>query len=129
MSPPRCEPLGSEEGMVGGALCEVVEALGCQEVQAVADLQAVQAVVGRATRRTARPVRPLAVGSCVLRAGEKSPVTGDCHAGIRGSPGVRFPRATRQSEVSENGHGWFRTTDLSRVKRYCTLTSNGQNAC
>jgi len=26
---------------------------------------------------------------------EKSPVTGDCHAGIRGSPGVRFPRATR----------------------------------
>jgi len=22
-------------------------------------------------------------------------VTGDCHAGIRGSPGVRFPRATR----------------------------------
>jgi hypothetical protein len=22
-------------------------------------------------------------------------VTGDCHAGICGSPGVRFPRATR----------------------------------
>ena len=26
---------------------------------------------------------------------DKSPVTGDCHAGICGSPGVRFPRATR----------------------------------
>ena len=25
----------------------------------------------------------------------KSGVTGDCHAGICGSPGVRFPRATR----------------------------------
>ena len=27
---------------------------------------------------------------------DKSPVTGDCHAGICGSPGVRFPRATRR---------------------------------
>src|SRR5690349_21148296 len=27
--------------------------------------------------------------------GEKSGVTGDCHAPFRGSPGVRFPRATR----------------------------------
>ena len=26
---------------------------------------------------------------------EKSPVTGDCHAGICGSPGARSPRATR----------------------------------
>jgi hypothetical protein len=26
---------------------------------------------------------------------DKSPVTGDCHAGICGSPGVQFPRATR----------------------------------
>ena len=30
----------------------------------------------------ARPVRPLAVGPHVLTTGEKSPVTGDCHAGI-----------------------------------------------
>jgi hypothetical protein len=33
-------------------------------------------------------------------------VTGDCHAGICGSPGVRFPRATRPhallGEISEN---------------------------
>ena len=39
------------------------EALGWEEVQAAADLQAVQAVVGRAAPTTARPVRPLANGS------------------------------------------------------------------
>ena len=42
--------------------------------------------------RAARPVRPLAVGPRVLTAGEKSPVTGDCHAGIRGSRGLQRPR-------------------------------------
>jgi hypothetical protein len=26
-------------------------------------------------------------------------VTGDCHAGICGSPGVRFPRATRPTDL------------------------------
>ena len=72
------------------------EALGRQEVQAAADPQAVHAVVGRAARKRTRPVRPLASRPLLLlRAGEKSPVTGDCHAGICGSPGVRFPRATR----------------------------------
>ena len=45
--------------------------------------------------QAARPLRSLAPGPQLLTAGEKSPVTGDCHAGIRGSPGVRFPRATR----------------------------------
>ena len=30
---------------------------------------------------------------------EKSGVTGDCHAPFRGSPGVRFPRATRLSSL------------------------------
>ncbi len=29
------------------------------------------------------------------QADEKSPVTGDCHAGICGSRGVKFPPATR----------------------------------
>ena len=43
------------------------EALGWEEVQAAADLQAVQAVVDRAARTRARPVRPLAVGSRVLK--------------------------------------------------------------
>jgi Group II intron, maturase-specific domain len=43
------------------------------------------AVVGRATRTRARPVRPLAVGPRVLKAGQKSWETGDCHAQIRGS--------------------------------------------
>ena len=33
-----------------------------------------------------------------MNADQKSPVTGDCHAGIRGSPGVKFPRATRLDE-------------------------------
>ena len=32
--------------------------------------------------------------------GEKSGVTGDCHAPFRGSPGVRFPRATRPCLLS-----------------------------
>src|SRR5947199_8485389 len=68
------------------------EALGWEEVQAAADLQAVQPVVDRATRTRARAIRPLAVGPRVLTAGEKSPVTGDRHAGIRGSRGLRRPR-------------------------------------
>ena len=53
--------------------------------------QAVQAVVGRTALETARPVRPLAVGPRVLMAGEKSPVTGDCHAGILWEPGGEIP--------------------------------------
>ena len=39
-----------------------------------------------------------ATGNWSTRSGDqddRSPVTGDCHAGICGSPGVRFPRATR----------------------------------
>ena len=43
------------------------EALGREEVQTAADLQPVQAVVDRATRPRARPVRPLAVGPRVLK--------------------------------------------------------------
>ena len=42
--------------------------------------------------RAAPSVRALAPGPHVLTAGEKSPVTGDCHAGIRGSRGLRCPR-------------------------------------
>ena len=58
-------------------------------------------VVGRTARKSTRPVRPLASRPLfLLRAGEKSPVTGDCHAGICGSPGVRFPRATRLHSCS-----------------------------
>jgi hypothetical protein len=39
------------------------------------------------------------MGSCVRNDVEESPVTGDCHAGICGSRGVRFPPATRLVEV------------------------------
>ena len=66
-----------------------------EEVQAAADHKRFKRWWTGLLERAARPVRPLAVGPPVLTAGEKSPVTGDCHAGICGSPGVRFPRATR----------------------------------
>ncbi|MHB8290724.1 MAG: hypothetical protein ACYDEY_16165, partial [Acidimicrobiales bacterium] len=36
-------------------------------------------------------VPPLAVGPCVLTADEKSPVTGDCHAGSLWEPGGEIP--------------------------------------
>ena len=68
------------------------EALGREEVQAAADPQALQPVVDRAARKAARPVRPLARGPHVPTADQKSPVTGDCHAGICGSRGLRCPR-------------------------------------
>ena len=58
-------------------------------------LQAVHAVVDRAAQTAARPVLTLAVGSRVSTAGEKSPVTGDCHAGIRQGAGAAMPPATR----------------------------------
>jgi hypothetical protein len=57
--------------------------------------------VDRAAHTSTRAVPPLAVGPYVLKAGEKSPVTGDCHAGICGSPGVRFPLATRPRSLNE----------------------------
>ena len=48
-----------------------------------ADHQAVQAVVDRAAPTSTRPIRPLAGGPLLLlRSWSKSPVTGDCHAGI-----------------------------------------------
>jgi hypothetical protein len=44
-------------------------------------------VVDRTAPTSARPIRPLARGPLLrLTADQKSPVTGDCHAGIRGSP-------------------------------------------
>ena len=43
------------------------EALGWEEVQAAADPQAVQAVVDRATRTRAWPIRPMAVGPLALK--------------------------------------------------------------
>ena len=68
-----------------------------QEVQAAADLQAVQAVVDRTAHRDSPACSPTGewVRALLLRAGEKSPVTGDCHAGsVRGmtnSSGVQVP--------------------------------------
>jgi hypothetical protein len=42
----------------------------------------------------------MAVGLLALNAGEESPVTGDCHAGIFGSRGLRCPRPPAQADVS-----------------------------
>jgi hypothetical protein len=42
-------------------------------------------------QRQPPPIRPLAMGSRILTADEKSPVTGDCHAGIRRSRGCNSP--------------------------------------
>src|SRR5437763_16961694 len=51
---------------------------------------------------------------------EKSPVTGDCHAGICGSPGVRFPRATRPDVLGElhpaAGEGGRDTEEVGRIE-------------
>ena len=55
---------------------------------------AFQTVVDRTDRSTAWSVRPMEVGPQRIDGltDEKSPVTGDCHAGICGSRGVQFPR-------------------------------------
>ena len=68
------------------------EALGWEEVQAAADQQALQPVVGRAARTDSPACSPTGAWSARPRADQKSPVTGDCHAGIRGSRGLRCPR-------------------------------------
>jgi hypothetical protein len=38
------------------------------------------------------------------------------HSGVQVQP-ITPTQKPRKSEASENGHGWFRTSDLSRVKR------------
>ena len=73
-------------------------ALGTTEVQAAADIQESPQVVGGTARKAARHVRPLGLDGRGPQqpVDETSGVTGDCHAPFCGSPGVRFPRATRQ---------------------------------
>src|SRR5919198_1801603 len=91
-------PLRAESPPV--ARQHLLEALGCTEIPTTATPHAVQAVVGRTPTTSPRPVRPLAVGRHRLTAGEKSPVTGDCHAGICGSRGLKRPRPPVQPDVS-----------------------------
>ena len=73
-------------------------ALGEAEVQAARDIQEGPQVVGRADREAATPVRALEMDDRgqVQPIDGTSGVTGDCHAPFCGSPGVRFPRATRR---------------------------------
>src|SRR6266511_2610965 len=40
-------------------------------------------------------------------AGEKSPVTGDCHAGICGSRGLRCPRPPAHTQIGPGGPAWL----------------------
>ena len=62
------------------------------------DIQESPQVVGRADRKAATPVRALGMDDRfqVQPIDGTSGVTGDCHAPFCGSPGVRFPRATRR---------------------------------
>src|SRR3954447_18112750 len=69
------------------------------------------------------------VGSC--RPDGKSRVTGDCHARFCGSPGVRFPRATRPGFVltAEVGSlnaelGAVRTVTASAVATFYRATKH-----
>jgi RNA-directed DNA polymerase len=56
-------------------------------------------VVGRADRQAATPVRALGMDDRLQEQpiDGTSGVTGDCHAPFCGSPGVKFPRATRRA--------------------------------
>ena len=53
-------------------------------------------LAGNASPASTRGCSPIGNGSPPSgEQDDRSPVTGDCHAGICGSPGVKFPRATR----------------------------------
>ena len=78
------------------------EALGREEVQAAADPQALQQVAGPDCSRDSPVCSPTGAWPARTKTDQKSPVTGDCHAGICGSPGVRFPRATRLREAQSS---------------------------
>ena len=73
------------------------DALGRKEVQAAVRLSLVSRAVARDVRDDPalfahwRWARTSPSPNC----DEKSGVTGDCHAPLRGSPGVQVPRATR----------------------------------
>ena len=77
----RVLPVG--DGAPPPACQHLPETLGWEEVPEADGSQAVHAVVGGTDRSTASPVRPVAVGPWVRPVrSERSPVTGDCHAGI-----------------------------------------------
>ena len=75
----------------------LLEALGWEEVQAAADPQALRRWWTGLLSRQPGLFAHWRLARSYPSADQKSPVTGDCHAGICGSPGVRFPRATRLS--------------------------------
>jgi hypothetical protein len=93
------------------------------------------------TMTAATPRGRLTPGSST---GERSRTTKTTH-GVRGPPLrcvarrsvlARGPQSgtARRSQVVPNcrsfdGHGWFRTSDLSRVKRYLTPRENARSAC
>ena len=65
--------------------------------------QALQPVVDRAARNDSPACSPTGASSAPT-ADQKSPVTGDCHAGIRGSRGLRCPRPPDSMEGGSQGN-------------------------
>ena len=72
-----------------------------EQVQEAADLEESHPGHGRSGREPAAVLRALGLGETGSPddQDDKSRVTGDCYARICGSPGVRFPRATRPGQV------------------------------
>jgi reverse transcriptase-like protein len=81
-------------------------ALGEAEVPAAQVIQEGAKVVGRADREAAPPIRALGLDDRlqVQPVDGTSGVKGDFHAPFCGSPGVRFPRATRRLKPSRRSY-------------------------
>src|SRR6266508_2353586 len=72
--------------------------------------------------QAARPLRSLAPGPQLLTAGEKSPVTGDCHAGIRGSRELRRSRRPDHFAATTGRSACERRVDTQCLRVSCLGT-------
>jgi hypothetical protein len=93
------------------------------------------AFAGVRSRATARPLRDCPRVKDRLPCGDHAPAAPGSEHEDRLDESARVRR--KQNVRSENrifagsfyGHGWFRTSDLSRVKRYVTPRENTSSAC
>ena len=92
------------------------EALGWEEIQTAADPQALQPVAGPDCSRDSPACSPTGAWPARISADQKSPVTGDCHAGICGSPGAAMPPATRLRPLRESRTGGSDARQLSHCQ-------------